>query len=354
MFDSDEPGQKAAHDVATKLRVKPGKIKVASLPLKDANEMLRERRSKELIEAIWAAALVRPDGIINGNQLWEIVSQPLERGLSYPWARLNEMTYGQRPRELTVWTAGTGVGKSQFIREVAHDLVTRHGQKVGILSLEESVREAALGQMSLAANARLHIPEERDKVPEEDFRKAYEATLGSGDYEFYDHFGSVSADEIIPKLRYLAVACGCKWLILDHISIMISGMAADGDERKRIDELMTRLRSLAEELNVGMHVVSHVRKAKDGAFEEGAQISLTDLRGSGSIAQIGNTVIAIERNQQAKTEVRNRSNLRVLKNRFAGTTGHCGQVEYTAQGRLVEKDALPLKEQKSAEDKREF
>jgi len=349
-FDNDEAGQKAAQDVAQKLRITPGKLRIATLPMKDANEMLVARKSKELVEALWGASLYRPDGIINGDQLWELVSAPLERGLGYPWECMNELTYGQRLRELVVWTAGTGIGKSQFIREVAYDLVQRHKQKVGILSLEESTREAALGQMSLHAGAKLHIPEERDKLTPEALRESFDATIGTGEYEFYDHFGSVTAEEILPKMRYMAVACGCKWLILDHVSIMVSGTAAQGDERKNIDELMTKLRCLAEELNIGLHVVSHVRKASEGAFEEGKPISLTDLRGSGSIAQIANMVIAIERNQQANGPARNRSKLRLLKNRFAGTTGPMGAVQYTPEGRLIETPMVALANAVAAED----
>ena len=104
-------------------------------------------------------------------------------------------------------------------------------------------------------------------------------------------------------------------------------MDEGGDERKTIDKLMTQLRSLVEETGVGMIVISHLKKTmnKDNSFEEGGIISLDDLRGSGTLKQLPDEVLALERNQQAEDEeVRNMIKIRVLKNRFAGTTGLAG------------------------------
>ena len=75
MFDSDEAGQKAAKACASALPV--GKAKIASLPLKDANEMLVAGREAEVIQAIWNSKVFRPDGIIDGVDLWDVVSREL-------------------------------------------------------------------------------------------------------------------------------------------------------------------------------------------------------------------------------------------------------------------------------------
>lgn len=337
MFDMDDVGQAAARECAELFT--PGKCAIAQLPVKDANDMLKAGRVKELVSAFWQAKTFRPDGLVEGTDLWATVTQPLEQGLPYPWPSLNKLTYGQREREIVCWTAGTGIGKSQFLREVFFDLTQRHGQRVGIISLEESVRSAALGQLSLAAGKRLHIPEVRAFVGQDELRKYYDNTLGTGLYTFYDHFGSVDASSLLPKIRFMALGCGVKWILLDHISIMVSGMATEGDERKRIDELMTKLRTLVEELNIGVHFISHLRKADGKPHEEGGAISLQDLRGSGAIAQVSNMVIGVERNQQAvKEDHRNTTRLRVLKNRFSGETGRTsGLILYSrTTGRLAE------------------
>jgi twinkle protein len=336
LFDTDEPGQKAAADCAELFS--PGKCRIGTLPLKDANEMLVAGRTRELVSAVFEAKPYRPDGIVNGADLWEAVSRELPHGTTYPWPSLDRVTYGMRSQELVTWCAGTGIGKSQFVREVAHHLAMHHRQKVGIIALEESNRQSALAQMSLFANARLHLPPVRAEFSTAQLRAIFEQCLGTGRYELYDHFGSVEAATLLPKIRHMVLAGKCRWIVLDHVSIMVSGYAAEGDERKRLDELMTRLRSLVQELDFGLHLVSHLRRSGgETPHEEGGKISLADLRGSGAIGHVSDIVIGVERNQQAVGDARNRSHLRILKNRFSGDTGSGGTLTYDHKtGRLFE------------------
>ena len=127
-------------------------------------------------------------------------------------------------------------------------------------------------------------------------------------------------------------------IYLDHLSIVVSGHAAE-DERKDIDRLMTALRSLVEETGVWMAVVSHIRKAESGrrTAEEGGRVTLGDLRGSGSIAQLADTAIALERDQQHEDSAeRNSVSLRVLKDRLGGSVGSDVTLRYDkASGRIV-------------------
>ena len=53
MFDQDEAGQKAAIECAEALPI--GKVKIAKLPYKDANEALLKGAESEIINAIWKA-----------------------------------------------------------------------------------------------------------------------------------------------------------------------------------------------------------------------------------------------------------------------------------------------------------
>ena len=133
----------------------------------------------------------------------------------------------------------------------------------------------------------------------------------------------------------MARGMGCTHLFIDHLSIVISGLG-DGDERRMIDNLMTKLRSLVEELGISLFVVSHLRRPEGRAHEEGSSVSLSHLRGSASIAHLSDIVIGLERNQQ-DAETRNISTIRVLKNRYSGETGVACRVEYRPNtGRLAE------------------
>jgi len=135
----------------------------------------------------------------------------------------------------------------------------------------------------------------------------------------------------------MAKALDCKWIVLDHLSIVVSAQE-NGDERKAIDAIMTKLRSLVQELGVGLFLVSHLRRTQGRAHEDGGQISLSELRGSQSIAQLSDMVIGLERDQQNDNEqVRNTTTVRVLKNRYAGLTGACCWLKYDkVTGRMTE------------------
>lgn len=332
MFDMDEPGQEAAVKVAEMLPV--GKVKIAQLPRKDANEVLLELGGQELFKAPFNAAVWRPDGIREGMELLDAVLIPPAAGLDYPWPFLNDVMHGQRTKEMVTWVAGTGSGKSQVLREVARHLWVAHGQRVGVIALEEANVDSALGQISLEVSRPLHLPAVRKTVSDDEIKRAAEKVLPG--FVFYDHWGSVEADVLLPKIRYMAVSLGIKFIIIDHISIMVSGMAAEGDERKRIDQLVTQLRSLCSELDIGLHIVSHLRKNEGTPHEEGGQISLQDIRGSGAPAQLSNFVVGLERNQQAEGEKKNVTNVRVLKNRLTGQTGVVGALGYNREtGRLT-------------------
>jgi len=185
--------------------------------------------------------------------------------------------------------------------------------------------------MSIEANQMLHL---QNNLDEKYLRDIWEKTLNTGRIYLYDHWGSLDGEVLSNRIRYLVRSCGVGWVIIDHISIMISGMEG-GDERRLIDNLMTKLRSLAEELNIGMLIVSHLRKPSDGrGHEDGRKITLNDVRGSGSISQLSDFVIGLERNQQEDGE----TTVRILKARYKGSsTGIATKLYYDKDtGRLRE------------------
>jgi twinkle protein len=331
MFDMDEPGQEAAKACAEIL--KPGVAKIASLPLKDPNEMLKAGRTEEIIKAIWNAQEFRPDGIISGKDLWqEVVKEDDRASVQYPYAGLNEKTKGLRKGELVTVTAGSGIGKSAFVREIAYHLI-QNKESVGMIMLEENPRRTALGLMAIALNKPIHIS--REGIDENELRTAFDSTVGSGRVYLYDHWGSSDIDNLLSRVRFLAKGCGCGWIILDHLSIVVSGME-NGDERRLIDNAMTMLRTLVEETGVGMILVSHLKRPEGNkGHEEGATTSLSQLRGSHAIAQLSDLVVGLERNQQGDSP--NTTSVRVLKNRFSGDTGLACELHFNREtGRLTE------------------
>lgn len=242
------------------------------------------------------------------------------------------MTHGCRKGELVTIAAGTGVGKSEVVRQTAAYMHDTQGETIGYVALEESVQRTALGFMGLHLGRRLHVDTNRDVS---ELRKAFDETVGSGRYYLYDHFGSMEGDHLLNRIRYMVRGLGCTTVVLDHISIVISGLET-GDERKTVDVIMTKLRQLVEELQFRLIIICHLRRVDGVAHEEGGRVKLADLRNSGSIAQISNIVIGLERNQQSKTKA-NLTCVRVLKNRYSGDLGVAGWLSYDPiSGRLSE------------------
>jgi twinkle protein len=333
LFDMDAPGREAANECADLLT--PGKAKIAELPLKDANDMLVAGRVKELCQAVWNAATRRPDGIVNGSELWDAVSRPVVMGTPYPWQGLNRILFGLRPREIVTLSAGTGIGKSSVAAEIAYNIGQKIGQQVGYIALEEGTDRTGLRFMGLHANRPLHLP--GNELPPAEMRRVFEETLGTGRYSFYDHFGSLDSDHLLSKLSYMVKGLGVKFLVLDHLSIVVSGLDPDEDERRAIDRTMTKLRSFTEETEASLILVSHLKRPDGKGHEDGAATSLSQLRGSAAIGQLSDAVIGLERNQQAEGEEKNDTILRVLKNRYAGITGIATALRWQPEtGRLIE------------------
>jgi twinkle protein len=335
MFDNDEVGREAAASCADLFEI--GKCKIATLPLKDANDMLVAGRTDEVIKAIWNARTYRPDGIMTARDLRERVIKKRTTAVSsipYPYQELNKLTKGARPGELVLLTAASGTGKSSFVREIAMHLHDQ-GERVGMIMLEEDPERTLEGLVSI----RLNVPYEHIRDVEQDaFLSAFDELFKEERLYINDHWGSSDIDEILSRIRFMAKGLGCRWVVLDHITIMLSGLEI-ADERKAIDVAVTRLRKLIQETGITIFLISHLSRPEGNkGHEEGLQISTKHLRGSHALVQLSDIAIALERNQQAEEESeRNLTKLRVLKNRFNGKTGPAGFIGYSDQtGRIRE------------------
>jgi twinkle protein len=325
-FDSDEPGQKASKAVAELFGGK-AKIYRHGEGFKDACDYLKANKTADFVSLWWKAEQFIPDGIVVGSALYDEVMRPLSGcDAHYPFAKLDAMTGGIRQQEMVVVTAGSGLGKSQFLREVIWSLLTTTTDNIGLMFLEESVRRTGLSIMSLAINKPLHLAE--TVCTDAEKQKAYDQTLGSERLYLYDSFGSNTIDNICNRVRYMAKGLECKYVFLDHVSIVVSSQE-NGDERRALDEIMTKLRMIVQETGIALFVVSHLKRPEGRGHEEGAATSLAQLRGSGSIGQLADMVLGLERHAQADDPIeRNTTRIRCIKNRYSGETGPAGAVLY--------------------------
>jgi twinkle protein len=357
-FDMDDPGQKAVRDVAEILPA--GKVKIMSLPRKDPNEMLVHAEQTALVQAYWNAKGYSPDSILHVSEI--VGSENTEKNLDvfeYPWDSLTTFMIGQDKRRLNLWTSATGHGKSTIIRELVSDHLNA-GRAVGGVFLEESPEQTVDDLISLkigkpvskikaqrilnelrSKKGKSLIDEVNDTLTEEEYNTA-KAEISSKPLYLYDHIGNANINNIINRLEYMAMGLDCQVIFLDHITLLGNMLLSSGsdfgnDERLVLDSVMKKLREIIERTNVTIHVIAHIKKT-DKNVDEGDRISLSDLRGSGSLGQISDNVFALERNAQHPDPlIRNTTNLRCLKNRRGGRRGIASALWYNEQtSKLVE------------------
>ena len=326
-FDQDDAGQQAMEKAAKMFPA--GKVKVTTLPEKDASEVLIKHGAKVLDSCIFNAQTWSPAGIVTGEAVWDqFMERQQTESVPYPECLdgLNNKLKGIRHGEITLFTSGTGSGKSTIIKEIVLDLLAKTDDKVGLISLEESVGDTAEKFISMALRRNITDP---PPVEEMDLRAGFDQVFKDERLVLLDHQGSVGDSSLIDKIEYMALM-GCKYLVLDHITIAVSEGADGLSGNEAVDKMMSDLLKIVKKHNVWLGLVSHLRKSLGSkSFEEGNLASIDDIKGSGSIKQISFDIIAFARNLVAESDAeRNQVNFRVLKSRFTGLTGDAGSAYY--------------------------
>ena len=327
MFDMDEPGRRASAECAELFA--PGKCKIASLPLKDANECLVAGREQDIIQAIWNAKPYRPDGLVSVADLMDELTKPVEIG--YPWwlKPLTDLTFGRRKGEIYGVGAGTGVGKTDFLtQQIAYDITTL-GMKVGTIFLEQKPTETAKRVAGKIKGRRFHVPNSGWSQEE-----LVDAVSGLNDkLVMYDSFGETEWDVIKGKIRFMAVAEGIELIYLDHLT----AMANTADERGSLEQIMKEMAGLANELGIIITFVSHLTTPEGRPHEEGGRVTIRHFKGSRAIGFWSYFMFGLERDQQHDDpNLRQVTTFRILKDRFTGqATGETIYLSYDGYSGLL-------------------
>ena len=326
-FDGDEPGQRAAKEVSSLFDVN----KVFHVQLtkhKDANDYLQAGDTKEFTNVWWNSKKFMPKGIVSDyKSIEEILNKESQKATAtYPFTTLDSLAYGIRHGELILFTALEKVGKTEVLRAIEYHLLKTTDENVGVIHLEEEEKRSVQGLVSYELNVPCHLPDAGISIQDQ-FTAFKSITKVDGRLHFYTHFGSDDPNTILDIIRYLVGVCHCKYIFLDHITMLVTGFE-DEDERKKLDYISTRLAMMTRELDFTLFLVSHVN-------DNG------QTRGSRNIAKVADLIIHLERNLEADTpELRNKTQLRCRGNRFAGTTGPAGVLEFDPKSYTI-KEAAP-------------
>lgn len=292
---------------------------------KDASDYLQAGKQSEFKTCLRGAKQYEPEGIVNGVDIpLSDLLTPMPEGYPIPFTGLQEKLHGIRKGEIITVCAGSGIGKSTLVREIALSLIEQ-GLSIANIALEDRMDVAAQALMALDMNTplplfRVHPPSEADA------QASYDKVVANNKTFFYKHFAGITADSLMNKLYYYARSKKVDFIVLDHLSMVISS-SKSSNERKDIDMLMTQLAKMVVETGVGLIQIVHLRRTSgDKSFAHGGEVELTDLRGSAALEQLSWAVVGLERDQQG--DDRDFSKARVLKNRTWGFTGLADNLKF--------------------------
>lgn len=320
-FDNDEAGQaatKAAIDIlpAHKIFIFPHDI--GNKELKDANDYLTKGKATEFLARWWKSKPPKIEGIVSSIDTYRSwLKEEATRRFAYPFPTLEEKLFGPSSNELILISAESGVGKTTLLRELEYQALTKTKDNIGILHFEDTHQELLYGLMNIHANKRFHLPT-TPKTPDE-IEAAFAATWGTNRLVTLDNFGSYNPETLRNRIEHLIKVYQCRYIFFDHITIAVTG--SEKEERHTLDNLATQLRVLCKDNDTTIFVISHVND--DGK-----------PRGSRAIHHICNTHLNLSRDV---ADDDNKMKIKILKARFAGSTGFGGRLEFNKEtGRLNE------------------
>ena len=300
---------------------------------KDASDYLQAGKSADLAKLVqFGKRVYSAEKISRASDisLEELLTPRPEGCYVDCFPKLMEKIHGFRTRELTVLTSPSNVGKST-ITAMFGSYFEQKGHRVGLMFLEETNKETL--QRMVASKLKVNYLRFKDKPLEctskEQIEKVYNEIVAANSVVMLDHFGSLPVEDLMNKIKHMHLVEGCKYIILDHLSLCISGLETD-NERKAMDLIMTRLAAFCAANEVCVIAVSHINragtsdqlKAPKGHEEEPywIRVSKESMRSSASLEQLAFIVLGLEP-EIMPDRSRGRVRLTVLKNRPWGYLG---------------------------------
>ncbi len=354
-FDSDEVGR----DYAAKCVniFEPGTVKNVSLPLKDANDMLKAGRESDFKKALSTAEIIKPSTILFPSELRDkILTQPAF-GSAWPWKFMDKVTYGNRLGEVYMLAGDSSVGKTQLV----YQIVTKHikdGGKVGLIDLERQPEQTIQRLIAGLLVKKIYLPDCADFDREEINREI--DNLGDRIALYRPSSGKLTMDSILINIRYLAKACNMTFFILDNLTALSTNLAHGTKEHEFASYATGQLVQIAKELNVTIFIINHLTKAqvqlqaditmpeefkydtnKEGlTWETGRMPEMSHLYGGGKVCKLPDYVLVATRNRMSTNDTEKRTiRVKFLKTRFESEyEGHVFEIIYNRKtGQLTER-----------------
>lgn len=279
-----------------------------------------------------------PDKLIGLERISiENLRKKKKDGVPLPcFPRLYELTRGPRTGELWTLTGPSGAGKSTFSRKIEYAIIEylrnmdiprldgwKENEKIAIIRLEEDEEESvnSLYAEELKIDPKAFVADPEQFLTDEQHLAIHQRWIAEDKVKIFDHFGSIPTDQLLQKLKQMVFLDGCRWIILDHLSMVISGLKSD-NERRDLDNIMTELAAFCKKYDVFILSISHMKrkeiqipKDKDGnLLPFWYPVRKEDLRGSAALEQLSWVVLGVEP-EELPDRSRGRIRSVVMKNR---------------------------------------
>jgi twinkle protein len=220
-------------------------------------------------------ALIKPAQDFRDQVVEEFYGQEEHQGLYLPWRKLDSR-FRIRRGEVTDWVGFSGAMKSTVLGYVMLELM-RQDEKAAILSFEMKPRKSLRRMASQAVGTESPTIPYIDRFMDSITGKAF----------FYDQQGTVTPDRVYAVITYCAEQLGVTQFAVDSLMKVVEGQDDYTGQKVFVD----RLCSLARDLNVHIHLVTHARKGADETKRPGK----ADNMGSSNIVnQVDNYVVVFK------------------------------------------------------------
>ncbi len=204
---------------------------------------------------------------------------------------LDELVGGLPVGGTTLISGRPGSGKSQLAKQIARNRASNCGDRVGIITIEETGRKIATNYLASVSGISNHALMYRRLRPEDWTRLPEAVGLVSAIPIVIDDaqqkLGSIEATAMRMVRKY-----GCGTIIVDHIHLIDAEMPGKPNRTAEITKISSGLKFLFKRLNVaGILVCQENRQNSSGDQKP----DLRDLRDSGTLEQDGDLILQLYR-----------------------------------------------------------
>lgn len=289
-LDSDKAGAEGTAELVRRLGADRCYIVKIPRGLKDFNDCLIQGVPRDEIDAaIMGAKTCDPPELRDvahyTDEVCKIMRGGDTRGLRLPWKKAGDQLLF-RPGETSIIAGRNGHGKSQLVGWLLLNFIEQGNAIACVASLEFKTAKwlVRLAKQACANGA-----------PPEPFVRAAMQHL-SGKLWSFDQTSGVDYKHMLSVFRYAARRYGCEVFVIDNLAKC--GIAEDDYRAQHL--FMQAVTNFSRDEDVHVIVVHHLKKSQHEADDVGKN----DIKGSGSITDLADTVLTIWRNKKKEAEIK--------------------------------------------------